>query len=292
MNAFVTVLLRNFVGSGLPSKNLYIVVSYVLNKTLKMSRTHIVAPRDDFIWKDYEFKIDVSREEFYNGNIFIELYSKSFIKDTFVGSVKINMIDDVLIQEQFKLSYCPFTMNGQAKLIDSNMTSTFAFPTVKNNVRTPTGKLNFFFGISGFKLTKHIFNDSDGSKIASIIASMQVFMTILAEMQFKYITMDMIEIDVEGIEYYINNDIYTHMKPLFTKSMTSRCVFDSMTVYNCSNRNFAISQDKVYDLSFDKLIRNQKDDMLEIYRSGSFVSPRDLKKMNKIHLPTKKLDFK
>jgi hypothetical protein len=291
MDSFSTIILRNFIGTGLPFKQLYIIITYYsLNyKIIKSLRSYTVKPKDDFEWKKFEFEIQLSREELYNGEIIIELYSKEFIKNKLIGNIKLNIIDDLFIENQFNKSYIPFNLNGQAKYIHHNICSTLNCPYnnrisfINNNnnkiqrKNSNGAQLDYFIGITGHKFTCSLLLDNNIQNLhrkAIIIASMSVFLKNLSEnIKISPTTIESMVIDGDSVDYYMKKGFYDIIKSLFKESNIIREeVFNIMFRYQSSDRNYCIKYEKIHDLSFDGLIQSKKQVIEDLYQYLLFIS--------------------
>lgn len=286
MDAYSIIVLRNFIGTGLPYKHIYIIITYYfLNKFIKSLKSFTLNPKDDFEWKNFEFEIQLKREELYNGDIIIELYSKEFIKDKLIGNIQLNILDDILIENQFNLSYIPFNLNGQAKYIHHNISSIINYPynniilkSSSNLQRKNNGaQLDYFIGITGYKFTCSMLlydRYENIHKKAIVIAAMSVFLKNLSEnIKISPTTIETMIIDGDSIDYYMKKGFYDIVNPLFKESNIIREeVFNIMFRYQSSERNYCIKYENIHDLSFDGLIQSKKQVIEELYNYLLFIS--------------------
>lgn len=300
MNGFASVVIRNFTAHGLPAKYLYLSVSYISDKSgiLKCTKSKCVSPTEVLNWRDYEFEIELSRNDFYNGEIIVEIYSKAFIKDKLIGGVNIGVVDGIMFPSQFNMSYVPFSLKGQSRLVEKNISRTIIMQNTlqgrnytNRSFHTPTGQLDFFVGVTGLNLTKAIINTLDVQNVSTIMAAMDVFLEVIKTMDASLYSKNTFLHDVFGIEYYLNNDIYSVFKPLFYKSEIAKKVFEGMLEYQSYDDVYEINNGKVHDLSFDELIQIKKKGVVKLYQNGTHkTTPNNLIKSK--HMEDSRVNLK
>lgn len=279
---FASISLRNFVGIGLPCKSLYIVITYYTTnnkdsrlKALKSLSSGCVQTNDEFVWREFEFEIALGKDDFYKGEILVEIHSKCFVKNKLIGSVHLSIKDDLMHDHQFNKSYIPFTLNGHARMVDRNITSSVIYPLKKNYIRRAGGRLEYFVGITGFRLTKHIFSTKDIQYMSSVIASIRMFLSVLSELSVTRMA-DMICVDTEAIDMYIVNDFYGSIKDVLKKSKTLVDSFEMMLTYKSCNQDFNLNVEMSKHSELEEFVKVKKLVIAELSRTGSFLSdPRD-----------------
>lgn len=272
MSCFCALTLRNFVCTGLPSYDMYLIISYFsyknVNTILKTEKTALVKRKEMTIWSGFDFCVELSRDDFFDGEVLIEIHSKSTFSSSIIGDVHIAM-DDCLSEKSFPVCFVPFTCDGHVRAIDTNLTQDVKYGRCRDGTIERNGKMSFFIGISGQDITKYMLDSDSQFVVAMVIENMYLFLNNVIHAEKPEIS------DCSAITEYANFEISSRLDALVLKSRKVILILKMLSGYATKDSGFIerhrkLDKDQVFEI--DRFIEANSSNFKPLKRSGSFIS--------------------
>lgn len=275
--SFCTLVLRNFVGEGLPTTDMYLTINYFSYKNdpsiMKTEKTHIVKKKEPPVWVGYTFSIDLKEKDFFEGEILIEIYSKGTFKDYIVGDVHLSINDDLMTVKQLPVSYIPFCTDGNKMAVDSNLIHPLKYGRTKD-FKERDGKLQFFFAVTGLNFTQYLLDSNEIYLQALCIENLLDFLQFLSVQSISEdYTEEEFQKDTTGAKEYAVKTLADKLEPLLSRSKKANLILKLLIGY--AKKDSGIVErykklDKDHKFDIDEYIEENKEYFKKLIRKGSY----------------------